>query len=81
MSTHSLPDLDRLGIAQLRQLIELAESKITQLQDAGRETLLSRLASEAEQLGLSLDDLLSRPTAKRGRPRGNGKHHNPEELK
>ena len=38
MTTHdSLPDFDHLDVAQLRRLIEAAEGKITELQEASAE--------------------------------------------
>ena len=70
-----LPNIDGLDIIALRQLIDLSEAKIVELQAIGREQLIERLSAEAEILGYRSVEALLGHRAKRGRSRRNGAKH------
>ena len=70
----NLPDITKLDIKSLRQLINEADARITGLQEAGRREVIERFTNEAGALGYdSLAELIG--IRRRGRPSTNGGHH------
>ena len=72
MNALNLPQIDNLKISDLRQLIELCEHRVTELQEVGRREAIDKLTTAASELGYDTLEALLGPR-KRGRPRkGNG---------
>lgn len=65
-----LPNIDALSVFELRQLAQLVDFRITELQEHGRDELIDRLKREAEALGFqNLDLLLGKPARRKKRRR------------
>ena len=64
----TLPKIDNLDIPSLRQLTEVSENRVCELEEAGRRSAIERLTAEVEALGY---DTLEKLTGirHRGRPK------------
>jgi len=54
-------DLDTLSAAELTQLIKEAEAALATKREGAKSELVEEMKARAAELGLSLDDLLSKP--------------------
>lgn len=84
MSTTNLTDIDTCkSVPQLREFIERAKARITELQNSARDEFIQAATEAALELGYeNLESLLSTRRQKRGRKPGRARtngvtqHHN-----
>jgi DNA-binding protein H-NS len=62
-------DLDALSVQQLTELIQAAEAKRQEKAQGERAALLEEMTRRAEELGLTIEDLVQTGTAKRATKR------------
>jgi DNA-binding protein H-NS len=62
MAARSLPNIDKLSLAELNELIARAEKAIAAKKDEAKNEFLAKMRADAAAKGLSFDEIMGRGT-------------------